>query len=81
MRSIFIGMVVLSTSLIVEHPANAQSEAQDPPGYEQAPVGHRQPTTSDVQGDDQFDESDLAKEIDKENRLLDQELKGVCRGC
>jgi hypothetical protein len=81
MRSAFIGMVVLSAPIVVELPANAQAEAQDPPGYEQAPVGHRQPTPSDVQADDQFDEGALAKEIDQENRLLDQELKGVCRGC
>jgi hypothetical protein len=81
MRSIFIGIVVLSTLVVVEHPAKAQSEAQDRLGYEQAPIGHRQPTQNDAQGDDEFDEGGLAKEIDKENRLLDQELKGVCRGC
>jgi len=81
MRSFFIGIVVLSTSIVVGYPANAQSSAQDQPGYEEAPIGHRQPTRTDVAGDDQLDEGDLAKEIDKENRLLDQELKGVCRGC
>jgi hypothetical protein len=81
MRSILIGIVLLSTSIVVGHPANAQGGAQDEPGYDQAPVGHRQPTRNDVQGDDQSDESGLAKEIDKENRQLDQELKGICRGC
>jgi hypothetical protein len=80
MRWIFIGLVLLSTS-IVGHPANAQSDSQDQPGYDQAPVGHRQPTRNDVQGDDESDEGGLAKEIDKENRQLDQELKGICRGC
>jgi hypothetical protein len=79
MYSIFIGIVLLSTAIIVGHPANAQSGARDQRGYEQAPVGHRQPTRGDVEDDD--DDSPLAKEIDKENRLLDQELGGVCRGC
>jgi hypothetical protein len=79
MHSIFIGMVLLAASIIVGHPANAQSGAQDRPGYEQAPVGHRQPTRGDVEDDD--DEGPLAKEIDEENRLLDRELEGVCRGC
>jgi hypothetical protein len=81
MHSILIGIVLLSAAMIVGHPANAQSAAQDQPRYEQAPVGHRQPTQSDVAGDDQFDEGDLGKEIDKENRRLDRELEGICRGC
>jgi hypothetical protein len=81
MRSILIGIILLSTSIVVGHPANAQSGTRDEPGYDQAPVGHRQPTDNDVRGDDQNDEGGLAKEIDKENRLLDQELKGICRGC
>jgi hypothetical protein len=81
MRWILIGIVLLSTSIIVGPPANAQSGAEDQPGYEQAPVGHRQPTRDNVEGDDGLDESPLAKEIDKENRRLDQELQGICRGC
>jgi hypothetical protein len=81
MHSIFIGVVLLSTSIAVGLPANAQEGTQDQPGYEQAPVGHRQPTRADLEGDDQSDESPLAKEIDQENRRLDRELQGVCRGC
>jgi hypothetical protein len=38
-------------------------------------------SANDVKGDDNaLDEKGLANEINKENRLLDQELKGVCRG-
>jgi hypothetical protein len=81
MRSIFIGIILLSTSVVVGQPADAQSGAPDQPGYDEAPVGHRQPTEKDIEGDDQLDEGGLAKEIDKENRRLDQELKGICRGC
>ena len=81
MHSILIGIVLLSAAMIVGHPANAQSGAKDQPRYEQAPVGHRQPTQGDVAGDDQFDEGELGKEIEKENRLLDRELGGICRGC
>jgi hypothetical protein len=81
MHSVYIGIVLLSTAIAVGPAANAQDGTQDQPGYERAPVGHRQPSRADIEGDDQFDESPLAKEIDKENRLLDQELQGVCRGC
>jgi len=81
MYSIFIGIVLLSTSIALGPAANAQDGTQDQPGYEQAPVGHRQPSRGDIAGDDQFDESPLAKEIDEENRRLDRELQGVCRGC
>jgi hypothetical protein len=39
------------------------------------------PAENEVKGDDQLEERGLAKEIDKENRLLDRRLKGICRGC
>jgi len=46
-----------------------------------AKVDHHRLSGNDPKGDETLDETGLAKEIDKENRLLDQELKGVCRGC
>ena len=69
---------MLSASIAVVHTAEAQNRTQNQP---RAPVGHRQPTQNDVKGDDQLQEGGLAKEIDKENRLLDRALKGICRGC
>jgi hypothetical protein len=78
MRAIFMGIVMLSSSIAVVQTADAQNRTQNQPS---APVGHRQPTQSDVKGDDQLEEGGLAKEINKENRLLDRALKGICRGC
>jgi hypothetical protein len=78
MRSIFVGIVMLSASIGVVDSAEAQNRSQTEP---RAPVGHRQPTQNEVKGDDQLEEGGLAKEIDKENRLLDRQLKGICRGC
>lgn len=80
MRSVVTGLIVLLGSIALDHPARAQSP-EPGHGYAQAPIGHRQPTESDVEGDDQSDESGLAKEIEKENRLLDRELEAICRGC
>ena len=42
--------------------------------------GQPQVTANESQGDDELDETDLAKEIGKENRLLDRTLD-ICRGC
>jgi hypothetical protein len=81
MRLVLLGIMTLLASIALEHAAQAQGAPEDEPGYAQAPVGHRQPTQSDVEGDDQVEETGLAKEIDKENRLLDRELQGICRGC
>jgi len=44
-------------------------------------VDRQQTSGNDVKNDDASDEGGLAKEINKENRRLDQELKGICRGC
>jgi hypothetical protein len=78
MRAIFIGIVILSASIAVSHTAEAQNRTQN---QVSAPVGHRQPTQNDVKGDDQLREGGLAEEINKENRILDRALKGICRGC
>jgi hypothetical protein len=42
--------------------------------------GNPQLTSNEPQGGDELDETGLAKEIDKENRLLDRTLD-ICRGC
>jgi hypothetical protein len=42
--------------------------------------GHPQVTSNELQGGDELDETGLAKEIDKENRLLDR-TDNICRGC
>jgi hypothetical protein len=48
MRSIFAGIIVLSTSMVA-HAAEAHKQAPGLPGYDyvQAPVGDRRPTQDD----------------------------------
>ena len=80
MRSILIGIFVLSASIVVLPQAHAQGGAENQGHPWAAPVGHRQPKQADV-GDDKGSEDRVTKEIDEENRILDRELKGICRGC
>jgi len=44
-----------------------------------APVGHRQPRASDVPNEKNL--SDPNDPLSKENRALDNKIKGICRGC
>jgi hypothetical protein len=68
MRSLFVGMIMLSASMAVVDTAQAQIQSQRPPGYGsmQAASGHRQP----AQYNQQPTQDDLEK-IDKENQELD----------
>jgi hypothetical protein len=82
MRAISIAIVRFSASIVVVDIAEAQGGIQIVRGHVlQAPVGHRQPTKDEVEGDDQFAETGLARTINKENQMLDRALKGICRGC
>ena len=66
MRSLFVGMIMLSVSMAVVDAAQAQ--IQRPPGYGSvpAPIGHRQPTQDDLQPT-----QDNLEKIDKDNQQLD----------
>lgn len=81
MRSIVIGIFVLSALIVVLPHAHGQGGAESQTDPWPAPVGHRQPTRADVGDDEGADEDSVSKEIDEENRILDKELKGICRGC
>jgi hypothetical protein len=50
MRSIFVGIVVLSASITVVHEAQAQVQPQRPSahGYVQPPMGYQQSTSEDL---------------------------------
>jgi hypothetical protein len=80
-RSILIGIFVLSAWIVVLPAAHAQGGTQNQGHPLSAPVGHRQPTQAEVGNDEASEEDRVTKEIDEENRILDQELKGICRGC
>ena len=81
MRPILIGIFVLSALIVVLPHAHAQGGAENQPQPRSAPVGHRQPTRTEVGDDEGVEEDRVTKEIDEENRILDKELKGICRGC
>jgi hypothetical protein len=44
----------------------------------EAPVGHRQPRTSDVPDERNLSSSD---QMTKEDAALDRKIKSICRGC
>ena len=46
-----------------------------------APTGHRQPTAGDVPDEKKLLTPDPNDPLTKENRALDQMIKGICRGC
>ena len=48
-------------------------------GVPQAPIGHRQPTRSDVP--DEKNLSNPNDPINKEDAILDKKIKSICRGC
>lgn len=81
MRPILIGIFVLSALIVVPPHAQAQGGAENQGQPWSAPVGHRQPTQAEVGDDKGAEEDRVTKEIDEENRILDKELKGICRGC
>jgi hypothetical protein len=66
MRSLFVGMIMLSASMAVVD--TAQAQIQRPPGYGsvRAPIGHRQRTQDDLQPT-----QDNLEKIDKDNQQLD----------
>jgi hypothetical protein len=67
MRSLFVGIIMLSASMAVVDTAQAQIHRPAGYGSMQAPIGHRQPT----QYDSQPTQDDRDK-IDKDNQQLDQ---------
>jgi hypothetical protein len=73
MRSIAVGMIVVSVMTTVVDMGQAQ----------QGPLDHRQPILTDLARPDEVNpqESGLARVIQQENERLDRLLRGICRGC
>jgi len=79
MRSILVGILVLSPLIIVLLSAHAQGGARSLRDLLLAPVGHRQPTVQDVQNIQESSSADqVMKKIDED---LKKKLQGICRGC
>ena len=73
-------MTLLALAAFISSPVMAQSQnapAKSSLGVPEAPVGHRQPTASDIP--EQRTSAD--EMLDKINRDLDKKLKSICRGC
>jgi hypothetical protein len=47
----------------------------------EAPVGHRQPSQSTVQGADEGSQIGMTPQLQRQEKELDRKLKGICRGC
>jgi len=79
MRSIVVGILVLSSLVIVLLGAHAQDGDRSLRDLLQAPIGHRQPTAQDSQGIRESSSADQAmRKIDED---LKKKLRGICRGC
>ena len=79
MRTILVGILVLSSLTIVLLGGHAQGGARSLRDLLQAPVGHRQPTAQNVQDIQQKSSADQTmKKIDED---LKKKLQGICRGC
>ena len=79
MRSILVGILVLSPLTIVLLSAHAQGGARSLRDLLLAPVGHRQPTGEDVQGVQKGSSADQA--VKKADDNLNKKLGGICRRC
>jgi hypothetical protein len=78
MRSIFAGIIMLSSSMAVVHPAQAEKH-----GYMQAVIIHRQPiqaSRGETIGADQNHSEGLTKRIEQDKKRLDR-LIDICPSC
>jgi hypothetical protein len=78
MRSIFAGIIMLSSSMAVVHPAQAEKH-----GYMQAVIIHRQPiqaSRDETIGADQDRSEGLTKRIEQDKKRLDR-LIDICPSC
>jgi hypothetical protein len=80
MRSIFAGIIMLSASVAVVQPAQAEKH-----GYMQAVIGHRQPIQASrdktIGADQVHSEEDvLTRRIEQDNTRLDR-LIDICPSC
>jgi hypothetical protein len=72
-----IALTLLSGGTAVAQNQGAGSSASST--IPQAPIGHRQPRADQVlSGKTPANSNDA---LDKENAILDQKMKSICRGC
>jgi hypothetical protein len=66
---------ILAQTMVREPGAYASNETTTIPWS--APVGHRQPRLADIPAST----SASQQIIDREDAIVDQKIKGICRGC
>jgi len=71
----FLWMAILGLCAVALLAPLGAALAQKPPVQREAPVGHRQPRSSEVPNEQGLNEQS------KEDRVLDKALKSICRGC
>jgi hypothetical protein len=74
-------IIILSFAAVTGALAQSTGTGSNPsgpkPGVWQAPVGHRQPTRSDVPAG----AANSNGSIDADDKALDRKIKSICRGC
>jgi hypothetical protein len=81
MRSILVGIIMLSASMAITHAARAEKH-----GYVQALMGQRQPIQASpdkqISADQVHPNEDaLTRRIERDNEQLDRMIQGICTGC
>jgi gamma-glutamyl phosphate reductase len=81
MRSIFVGIIVLSASTAAAHAAQAEKHS-----YVQALTGQQQtiqasPNKQISAAQVHPNEDALTKRIERDNEQLDRMIQGICTGC
>ena len=77
-------IMMLVFAVFISSPVLAQSGnslAKSALGLPEAPVGHRQPSASDVPSASGAERTSMDDLLDKLNREIDSKVNGICRGC
>jgi hypothetical protein len=76
-------IAIIAVALLAFGSASGQEHpSARTPASREAPVGHRQPTTKDVEGAASVAGIGASPELEKADKNLDQKLHGgICRGC
>ena len=72
-------LALIGTPAAIAQTGTGSSGASKSGGLPQAPIGHRQPTRSDVPSEKNLGNPN--DPINKEDAILDKKIKSICRGC
>jgi hypothetical protein len=72
-------LALLGAPMAMAQTGTGSSGAAKSGGVPQAPIGHRQPTRSEVPSEKNLGNPN--DPINKEDAILDKKIKSICRGC